>query len=306
MMKFPKILAIGGAHIVRHGVVAGQFIPARFNPGTTYERVGGDAFNCGRIAARRDGSVSLMSVRGGDTAGETVSRAIAAEGISDLSVVFLDRRTPGYTAMLNRDGSLIAGLEDTALYDLAFTKQMRRSKMREAIAQSDAVLCDASLPAPALEKLAVLTTAKPLFAIATSPAKASRFAGILAAVACLFVHRSSAVALSSGTAASAEDVLRENGLKSCVILEEDGALTAFDEKNLFSISTEKPDELAASLDAIAGASIVALMRGLPLRQAVREGATMAMLTARNGSAPSFSKQDFTRMLALVPPAVERS
>ena len=74
-------------------------------------------------------------MRGGDASGETVSRAIAAAGIADLSAVFLDRTTPSYTALIDRDGELIVGLADMALYDLAFAKQIRRAKVREAISR---------------------------------------------------------------------------------------------------------------------------------------------------------------------------
>ena len=46
-------------------------------------------------------------------------------GIADLSAVFLDRATPSYTALLDREGDVIAALADMALYELAFPKQMQ-------------------------------------------------------------------------------------------------------------------------------------------------------------------------------------
>ena len=60
--------------------------------------------------------------------------------------MFLDRATPSYTALIDRDGELIVGLADMALYELAFAKQLVRLKVREAIAAADAVLVDANLP----------------------------------------------------------------------------------------------------------------------------------------------------------------
>ena len=86
-----------------------------------------------------------MSVRGGDAAGETVARAIATAGIRDLSVTFLDRSTPSYTALLDRSGDVIAALADMGLYDLAFAKQLRRASVREAVRTADAMFCDANL-----------------------------------------------------------------------------------------------------------------------------------------------------------------
>ncbi|MEI5679446.1 MULTISPECIES: PfkB family carbohydrate kinase [unclassified Mesorhizobium] len=268
-MKSSRILAIGGAHIVRHGQITGSFTPGEFNPGVMREDVGGDAFNAARIVIRHGDSASLISVRGGDVAGETVSCAIAAEGISDLSVIFLDRKTPSRTVLLDSDHRLIAGLDDTALYDLVFPKQMRRSKMREAVAQSDAILCDAAMPAAALEKLATLAAGKPLFAIAESSTRILRFANLLPELACLFMKREGAIVLSGDRGkseiASIAEELRERGLACGIIMEDDGTTVGFDRKSLFSIRALDP---AYSLAALAGATIVALMRGLPMREAL--------------------------------------
>ena len=118
--------------------------------------------------------------------------------------MFLDRTTPSYTALIDRDGELIAGFADMALYELAFAKQLRRSKAREVIAAADAILCDANLPAAALERLVALAAGKPVFAIAISPAKAVRLTPVLSRLAhCLFMNRREAVALAGDGADAA-------------------------------------------------------------------------------------------------------
>ncbi|TIU90133.1 MAG: carbohydrate kinase, partial [Mesorhizobium sp.] len=188
MMKSPTILAVGGAYIDRRGQVSGAFVPAASNPGTMREDVGGAVFNALRGAVRRGVSGSLLSVRGGDVLADTVSRAIAAAGIADLSVVFLDRTTPSNTTIIDGDGALIVGLADMALYDLALAKQIRRAKVREAISTADAVLCDANLPSTALERLVALAAGKPVFALATSPDKAVRLAPVLDSLALVFMN----------------------------------------------------------------------------------------------------------------------
>ncbi|RWK90093.1 MAG: carbohydrate kinase, partial [Mesorhizobium sp.] len=161
MMKSPTVLAVGGAYIERRGHVLGAFVPAASSPGTMREEVGGAVFNALRCAVRRGVSGSLLSVRGGDVLADVVARAVAAAGIADLSVVFLDRTTPSNTTIFDGDGALIAGLADMALYDLALAKQIRRAKVREAISTADAVLCDANLPSAALERLVTLAAGKP-------------------------------------------------------------------------------------------------------------------------------------------------
>ncbi|MCC2689988.1 MAG: carbohydrate kinase [Rhizobiaceae bacterium] len=308
MTAQPRILAVGGAHIDRRGQMSGAFVPGASNPGTMREDVGGGAFNALRSAVRRGATGALFSVRGGDAAGDAVAQALALSGIADLSAVFLDRATASYTALLDREGEVIAALADMGLYELAFPKQITRSKLREAVAGADAVLCDANLPAAALARLTQLATGRPLFAVAISPAKAIRLAGLLAGISCLFMNRREAVALSG--AAAEEDVcatvrrLRESGLARGVITAGAAPVVAFDDCGIVSLAPPAPRRLAdvtGAGDALAGAAAAALMSGLPLGAAIREGVAAATLAIEcRSSVPDFSPADFAEALALVP------
>ena len=312
MVKSTKILAVGGAHIDRRGQVSGAYVPAASNPGTMREDVGGGVFNALRSTVRRGVSASLLSMRGGDAAGDTVSRAIAESGIADLSAVFLDRTTPSYTALIDREGELIVGFADMALYDLAFPKQMRRSKVREAIAAADAVLCDANLPSSALERLVSLAADKPVYAIAISPAKVVRLIPVLGALALVFMNRREAVVLAGVNANAAErdviDGLRCSGLASGVVTAGSAPVLGFDDTGAFTILPPAPRRVAdvtGAGDALAGATIAALLRGLPLRQALREGVAAATLAIESADAvPDFTAAAFADALALVPEARE--
>jgi sugar/nucleoside kinase (ribokinase family) len=312
MTKAPNVLAVGGAHIDRRGQVSGVYVPATSNPGIMREDVGGGVFNALRTAVRRGVSASLLSVRGGDAAADTVSRAIAACRIADLSVTFLDRTTPSYTALLDRDGELIVGFADMALYDVAFPKQMRRAKVREAVDAVDAVLCDANLPMSALERLALLAEGKPIFAVAISPAKVVRLVPILERLSILFMNRREATALTGvEREASTRDVivgLRKTGLKGGVVTSGSGAVLGFDGKSSFSIRPPPPRHVAdvtGAGDALAGATVAALLRGLDLRPALREGVAAALLAIESPNAvPIFDATSFAEALALVPQVEE--
>src|SRR5690606_21264876 len=111
----PKILAVGAAHLDRRGRMSGNYVPAASNPGTIHEEVGGGVFNALRNAVRHGVSGALLSLRGGDLAGNAVARAVYEAGVSDLSVTFIDRTTPSYTALLDADGELIVGFADMDL-----------------------------------------------------------------------------------------------------------------------------------------------------------------------------------------------
>ena len=310
MVKSPNLLAVGGAHIDRRGQVSGPYVPAASNPGTMREDVGGGVFNALRSIARRGVSASLISLRGGDAAAETVSAAIAGAGIADLSAVFLDRTTPSYTALIDRDGELIVGFADMALYDLAFPKQIRRAKVREAIVAADAVLCDANLPTAALERLVAQAAGRPVFAIAISPAKVVRLVPVLDGLSLLFMNRREATALAGADTSGAElvEALRRLGLKACVVTAGSAPVLGFDESGVFAIEPPAPRRVAdvtGAGDALTGATVAALMRGLPLRDALREGVAAAMLAIESTQAvPSFTAASFNEALALVPQARE--
>jgi len=241
-----------------------------------------------------------------------VARAIAEAGIEDLSAVFLDRRTPSYTALLDGDGELIAGLADMELYEVAFPRQAARARLREAIAAADAVLCDANMPAVALEKLAAASALRPLHAIAISPAKAVRLAGLLPRIACLFMNRAEARRLADAddkaTPAELAAALREKGLAAGVITAGSAGATGFDASGIFSIAAPKARRIAdvtGAGDALAGATVAALMRGLPLAAALPEGLAAAMLTVEQASAVvTLDNEAFAAALALVPAPVK--
>jgi sugar/nucleoside kinase (ribokinase family) len=308
MTHISHILAAGGAHIDRRGQVSGPYIAAASNPGTMREDVGGGVFNALRTAVRRGAAASLLSLRGGDAAGETVARAIREAGIADLSATFLDRSTPSYTAILDNAGELVVGFADMALYDLAFPKQARRSSLREAAKAADALLVDANLPEAALERLAGLMGSKPVFAIAISPAKVVRLKAIMKLLTLAFLNRREVRALTGldRDAPAAEIVagLRGTGLRSAVVTAGGHAVVGYDASGAFQLAPPAPRHVAdvtGAGDALAGATVAAMLRGHPLRMALREGAAAALLAIESSRAvPGFTARDFDAALALVP------
>lgn len=303
------ILAVGGAHVDRRGQLSREFVPGASNPGVMREEAGGGVFNALRNVARRGDRASLLSLRGGDAAGETVARAIAEAGIEDLSSVYLDRVTPTYTAFLDREGELLAGLADMSLYDVAFARQLLRAKARAAIAAADAILCDANLPEPALARLASAAGTKPLFAIAISPAKAVRLRAVADRLSCLFLNRREAAALANARVATSAreivDVLRAIGVRRAAVTAGAGALVAFDADAVYEIEPPRPSEIAdvtGAGDALAGTVVSALTRGASFASALREGLAAAKLCIECGaSVPDHAPAAFAEALESVPP-----
>jgi pseudouridine kinase len=303
------LLAIGGAHVDRRGYVQGRFVPGASNIGRMVEEVGGGVFNAVRNAVQCGVDAALLSVRGGDAAGEAVAEAIAAANIRDLSAVFLDRSTPSYTALIDADGGVIAGLADMQLYELAFDRQLRRSGARAAVLAAEAILADANLPPEALVRLAGLSRGKPLFAIAISPAKVVRLGGVLGSLDCLFMNIREATSLAGTGGMEVHLIpaaLKSRGLRRGVITDGAGPVVGFDAAGDFRIDPPEVAEIADATgagDALAGTAIAAMMRGRGFRDAVREGIAAAILTVRSrGAVTDLSGDRLAKTEALVPPA----
>lgn len=299
------ILGIGGAHVDRRGQVTLPFVPGASNPGVMREEAGGGTLNALRAIRREGIAARLVSVRGGDAAGETVARAIAEAGIEDRSAVFLDRATPSYTAILDEGGDVVAALADMGLYEAAFERQLRRKEMRELIASAACILTDANLPEAALARLLATAGGVPVHAIAISPAKAVRLKPHLVRLAGLYMNAREAAALT-GAADPGQAVrfLREAGLPRGAITRGGGPVIGFEGDALFEIAPPAPAairDVTGAGDALAGTTVARLTRGKPFVDALRAGIAAATLTLESaGAAPAIDPAALEARLRLVP------
>ncbi len=283
-----RILVIGGAHIDRRATITGTVVAGASTPGAWHEEPGGGGFNAARNLANLGNRVAMVSVRGGDEAGERVGEAMASAGIVDMAQVFLDRTTPCYSAVLDHKGDLVIAVADMDLYDRFVHRQLSRKSIRQAVANADFVLCDANLPAETLAALSELTARydKRLAAIAISPAKAPRLAGAFENLSVLFLNAAEAHALCDRPARPEEwpDRLHALGIARAVITQGPGPLYGFDGTSVFRFTppaaTQIVDVTGAG-DALAAATIDALARGKPLASAVRHGIAAAALAMRS-------------------------
>lgn len=266
-----KLLGVGAVLMLREGRFNTLAAQGLFGSGKLVERPGGALFDTLSSAVSRDVDVSIMSVRGGDAAGERVALAIEKAGIVDHSVVFLDRTTPNATELFDAEGKPVAALSDIALFDLAFPKQLRRSKARDAVANADAVLFDTSLPSAAMVKLAGLATATPLYGLALTAAAATRLASVANRLDCVFLDEDGArdlAELAAGvSAAELASALADKGLKRGMIFGESWML-GFEHDAAFEIGMpEHPAFPDLERAKIAGTILARLVEGETLREA---------------------------------------
>ncbi|KPF43830.1 carbohydrate kinase family protein [Rhizobium sp. AAP43] len=306
------LLAIGGAHIDRRGRIFGETKPGASNPGKWFEEVGGGVFNAASNLSRLGRNVRLIAPRGGDAAGSQVSEAAERAGLDDQPVMFLDRATPSYTAILERDGNLVIALADMALYDAFVARRLRARSMRDSLDDANYVLCDANLPADTLSALSKDCAARgrPLAAIAISPAKVMKLHGAVAHLDHLFMNSAEAEAIAGERARTPEDwprLLKSCGLRGGTVTNGSGPAVAFAGNQVAVIEPTALSEVAdvtGAGDAFASGFLDALMSGADLAERLRRAVACAAITLRTARATdeNLSQVQLDTQMALVPHA----
>jgi pseudouridine kinase len=292
------ILVLGGAHIDRRGRIDGETAAGASNPGRWIEEAGGGGFNAARSLARLGLNVTMVSPRGGDAIGQRVAQAAIEAGVDDRPFTFLDRTTPSYTAILERDGNLVIAIADMDLYRLFTPRRLKIRAVREAILAAGAILVDANLPQDTLESLAAQAQdlQKPIVGIGISPAKVVRYRNCLASMDYLFLNAAEARTL---TAANPDDpsawpaLLRQTGLKGGVITNGSGPVIGFNAEGDFALTPPRLDALVdvtGAGDSLCAGTVSRLVKGAGLPQALKHGVALAGLTLLS---PHATAEDLT-------------
>ncbi|OWV90748.1 carbohydrate kinase [Rhizobium sp. R635] len=307
-----KILVLGGAHIDRRGRISGETAPGASNPGTWFEEPGGGGFNAARNLARLGFQVTMISPRGGDATGEMVGEAADFAGVDDRPFVFLDRKTPSYTAIIEKDGNLVIALADMELYRFFVPRRLSIRWVREAFAAHDFILFDANLPEETISAIVAKarSLAKPVAAIAISPAKVVRLKPCIEDIDYLFLNEAEAAALTGGQPEDVGDwppLLNEIGIRNAVVTRGRRELVAICEGRAVTLQppiAETVADVTGAGDSLAAGTLAALMSGLPLAEAVRHGAAAAVLTVQSRHAvnENLTPVLLNEALALVPEA----
>jgi pseudouridine kinase len=306
------ILVLGGAHIDRRGRISGTTAPGASNPGAWKEEAGGGGFNAARSLARLGHEVTLISPRGGDAEGEAVAEAAIAAGVIDQPFTFLDRRTPTYTAILERDGNLVIALADMDLYRMFSPRRLAVRAVRDAIDAADRLLTDANLPEETLAQLSRMACegGKPLAGIGISPAKVVRYKALLDNFDFLFMNEAEARALTGEDPADFRqwpEIFRRAGLRG-------GAITRGRQEVIAWRGAQSacllPPELTAigdvtgAGDGFAAGFLHAIAEGEALTTALTVGVASARLALASemATAENLTRELLMHTLSLVPEA----
>ncbi len=178
---YSKILCFGAMHMDRLAKCIRPFMVGVSNPVSSDFAVGGVGFNICRNLKNRGQKVAMVSCVGNDPDGSYVNAMAKEWDIqNDLVLVSEDCPTATYTAILNNDGELAAGLSEMAIYDL-----LTIEKIEENLSQFYEYpfwVIDANLPAEAIKWLVEHKQDSKILAAPVSMAKAERWAQSLAGI----------------------------------------------------------------------------------------------------------------------------
>jgi pseudouridine kinase len=292
------ILVLGGAHIDRRGRIDGDTVAGASNPGRWIEEPGGGGFNAARSLARLGLKVTMVSPRGCDATGRRVAEAALEAGVDDRPFTFLDRATPSYTAILERDGNLVIAMADMDLYRLFTPRRLKIRAVRDAILAANMVLVDANLPQDTLDSIAAQAKAlgKTIIGIGISPAKVVRYRNCLGSMDYLFMNAAEARTIAEKEPvdpAQWPELLRKIGLKGGVITNGSGPVIGFDDNGDFALEPPRLNTLVdvtGAGDSLCAGALSQLVKGNSLAQALRHGVALAGLTLLS---PHATAEDLT-------------
>jgi len=271
-----NILIIGGLLIDDIAISTENLRTGSSNPVSWHHRLGGVATNVARVAAQQLG-VLLIANTGDDEHGKLLASRLAQQSLSSSLVVWTGENSDRYTAVLDSNGELFIGLADASLVE-----QMRWSDIQQRLPEwrPEAIVIDANLSPTCLsETITALAshyeTRVPVYALAVSPAKSVRWLSVADKVDVLLCNRREAAALTGldwqSNINTLADSLIEKLFSSFVITDGGEPILVQDRQTRSSVPV--PDiqinkNVNGAGDAMAGATIVQLIKGQGLSQAI--------------------------------------
>ena len=275
-----NIVIVGGLLVDDIAISTENLRPSCSNPVSWHHRLGGVATNVARVAAQQVG-VLLIACTGDDEYGKRLAGLLAQHSLSSSLVIRSGESSDRYTAVLDSDGELFIGLADASLVE-----RMRWSDIEQRLPEwrPEAIVIDANLSQICIsESISALAShyesPVPVYALAVSPAKSVRMLHVAEKVDVLLCNRREAAALTNldwqEDINRLADGLLEQQFSSFVITDGgDPILVQEMVQDRQSRSFVPVPEITIDKnvngagDALAGATIVQLINGQSLPQAV--------------------------------------
>ncbi len=278
-----RIVCIGGAAVDRKYRATEPVRLRTSNPVMSERSFGGVARNVAENIVRLGARSSLVSMIGRDENGTAIQARLTELGIDTRHVtVSSEHATAEYVAVLEPNGDLALGLADMAIFD-ALTPSLLERCWPDI--STSWVFADCNLPSSTLHELVgrARQHSSMLAVDAVSMLKVTRLPHDLTGVGLLFLNLDEAQALLGWSDPSPQKVaaaLLERGAARVVLtLGASGSIAADRSRwtRMGAIPVQVVDATGAG-DALIAATLVALMRGRSLADAVQMGTVAAALT----------------------------
>jgi pseudouridine kinase len=288
-MDDPHVLVIGTSCLDMKGQAAQPLIEGTSIPGQIHSSVGGVARNIAENLARLGIPTILLSAVGDDRPGQRVlAQAIEAGIITDHMLVVPKTETGAYLALLDHEGRLTYGLDDTRVTTAIKPRFIYDN--RKLFRDAAMVVLDASLSPPTLRTVFQLAERYqvPVCADPTSVTLAHRLIPHLGSLLLAAPNVQEAQILCGCPVAEddRESVLAAAkrmvalGIEIAIItMAEEGLCYATSDESgsVPAVQTEVVD-LTGGGDALTAAVVFALLNEIPVSEAMRLGCSAASLT----------------------------
>lgn len=283
------VLVIGGAHIDRKGAMEADYIEGASIPGTIEDVVGGGAFNVAANLSRLGFNVTFISPRADDTNAKLVANTIKPLAIDDKPVS-CQGNTPSYTALIDKNGELIAALADMKLYDDLTCEKFLTDHVIDQLRNCCILITDANLPEKVLVKISNLISSEcRWYAIAVSPTKVMRYLPVMKKINCLAMNINEAKAITAKLSHSdLNGSLAQLGLRGAIITNgaDDmiGYLNGYEQVTLKPKTVKNIIDVTGAGDATLSGFVAKIEANDGIKPALEFGMAAARLTiAINGA-----------------------
>lgn len=286
----PSIVVIGGASLDIKGRLRRDFKQGTSNAAAIQISIGGVGRNIAENLARLGTPVALISAVCADDFGRAILQQTEAAGVdTSCVVVTCDQRSSSYIAIVNHDGSLLAGLDDSAAGRAILPEHIRAHA--ELLEQAAMVVIDANVARTTADTIVEICQSAGV-RVAFEPVAfglAERFKQHLDRFYLVTPNELEAEALSglpvhdvASATAAAQNLVAQGVELAIVTLAAEGVVYASADEvgHIPGTKTEIIDPTGAG-EALAATVIYAITNGIPLAEAVQLGQIAAIVTLKS-------------------------
>ncbi|MEM1400702.1 MAG: carbohydrate kinase family protein [Pseudomonadota bacterium] len=304
------IICLGAANIDAKAQALQPIVLGSSNPVKTTEQFGGVARNVCENLARLGCTTGLFAPLGTDAAAARIKAHLEQLGVNLTTFSQpLNLPTARYTALIDADGNLTAGMADMQIADAITTDHI--DQQADFLARYPIWFADANLPEPVLSRINEARLPGTILAAdGVSVAKASRLQGLLPNLDLLVCNIDEAMALRGKPIRAPLDVistahwLRDQGVGKVVISQgADGCYAASAGiSTFFSALPISTIDVTGAGDALTAGILYGHSHAMPFETSVRLGLAAAALTCQTIQSvnPDLSSKTILSMIADAP------